>query len=87
MFPAYGYTDTSIVTTGAGQYFKMQGRTNVGTLGYGISPTSAESAKGTAVSAQQAGLKAGYVNANFPFGSTNVQPVALAMKVAGVDTA
>jgi ABC-type branched-subunit amino acid transport system substrate-binding protein len=37
------------------------------------------------VSAEQAGLKAGYVNANFPFGSTNVTPVALAMKSAGVD--
>jgi ABC-type branched-subunit amino acid transport system substrate-binding protein len=87
MFSVYGYTDTSIVTTGAGQYFKMQGGTNVGTIGYSISPTSAENAKATGISAQQAGLKAGYVNANFPFGSTNVEPVALAMKAAGVDTA
>jgi ABC-type branched-subunit amino acid transport system substrate-binding protein len=87
MFPAYGYTDTRIVTTGAGQYFKMQGATNVGALGYGISPTSAESAKGIGLSAGAAGLKAGYVNANFPFGSTNVEPVALAMKAAGVDGA
>jgi ABC-type branched-subunit amino acid transport system substrate-binding protein len=31
------------------------------------------------------GLKAGYINANFPFGSTNVQPAALAMKNNGVD--
>ena len=30
-------------------------------------------------------LKAGYVNGSFPFGSTNVEPVALAMKSAGVD--
>jgi ABC-type branched-subunit amino acid transport system substrate-binding protein len=37
------------------------------------------------VSAQDAGLKVGYVNANFPFGSTNVQPVALAMKGNGVN--
>jgi branched-chain amino acid transport system substrate-binding protein len=59
----------------------------VGTLGYSISPTSSENAKGTAISAQVAGLKAGYVNANFPFGSTNVEPVALAMKSAGVDGA
>jgi ABC-type branched-subunit amino acid transport system substrate-binding protein len=87
MFPAYGYTDTSIVTTGGGQYFRMEGATNVGTLGYGISPTSSENAKGTSMSAEAAGLKAGYVNANFPFGSTNVQPVALAMKSAGVDGA
>jgi ABC-type branched-subunit amino acid transport system substrate-binding protein len=85
MFPVYGYIDTTLVSTGAGQYFKMQGATNVGTLGYSISPTSAENAKGTAMSAQAVGLSAGYVNANFPFGSTNVEPVALAMKSAGVD--
>jgi branched-chain amino acid transport system substrate-binding protein len=30
-------------------------------------------------------LKAGYVNAQFQFGSTNVQPVALSMKSAGVN--
>jgi ABC-type branched-subunit amino acid transport system substrate-binding protein len=87
MFPVYGYIDTSLVSTGGGQYFKMEGATNVGTLGYGVSPTSSENAKGTAASAQQAGLKAGYVNGNFPFGSTNVAPVALAMKAAGVDGA
>ena len=87
MFPSYGYIDTSIVSTGGGLYFKMEGATNVGTIGYGISPTSAENAKGTGISAQAAGLKAGYVNANFPFGSTNVEPVALAMKSAGVNGA
>ena len=84
MFPSYGYIDTSIVATGGGLYFKMEGATNVGTLGYGISPTSAENARGRDP-AQTAGLKAGYVNANFPFGSTNVEPIALAMKSAGVN--
>jgi ABC-type branched-subunit amino acid transport system substrate-binding protein len=85
MFSTIGYLDPSIVTTTFGQYFKTQGATNVGALGYSISPSSAESAKGAAASAQAVGLKAGYVNANFPFGSTNVEPVALAMKSAGVD--
>jgi ABC-type branched-subunit amino acid transport system substrate-binding protein len=85
MFGAFGYTDPRIVTTTYGQYFKMEGGTNVGSLGYSISPSSAESAKGAAASAETAGLKTGYLNANFPFGSTNVQPVALAMKSAGVD--
>jgi ABC-type branched-subunit amino acid transport system substrate-binding protein len=87
MFGVFGYTDPRIVTTTYGQYFKMQGGTNVGSLGYSISPSSAESAKGAAASAEAVGLKAGYLNANFPFGSTNVQPVALAMKSAGVDAA
>jgi ABC-type branched-subunit amino acid transport system substrate-binding protein len=85
MFSTFGFLDPSIVTTTYGQYFKMQGATDVGALGYSISPSSAESAKGAAASAQAIGLKAGYVNANFAFGSTNVEPVALAMKSAGVD--
>jgi ABC-type branched-subunit amino acid transport system substrate-binding protein len=38
-------------------------------------------------SAKAAGIKIGYLNASFAFGSTNVQPVALAMKAAGVDGA
>ncbi|HEX4864993.1 MAG TPA: ABC transporter substrate-binding protein, partial [Acidimicrobiales bacterium] len=58
---------------------------NIGTLGYGISPSSADSAKAASKSGEAAGLKSGYENANFPFGSTNVQPVAIAMKSAGVD--
>jgi ABC-type branched-subunit amino acid transport system substrate-binding protein len=87
MFSAIGYTDTRLVTTTYGQYFKMEGGTNVGALGYSISPTSAEAAKSAAASAEVAGLRNGYLNANFPFGSTNVQPVALAMKAAGVDSA
>ncbi len=73
------------VATTYGQFFKMEGVTNVGSLGYAISPISAEAALAAGVSAQAAGLKAGYVNANFPFGSTNVQPIALGMKSAGVD--
>ncbi len=37
------------------------------------------------MSAQAAGLKAGYVSANVPFGTTNVAPYVLAMKSAGID--
>jgi ABC-type branched-subunit amino acid transport system substrate-binding protein len=87
MFSVFGPLDTTKVATTFGDFFKSQGATNVGSLGYSIAPASAESAKAAAISAQNAGLKAGYVNANFPFGSTNVQPVALAMKNAGVDAA
>lgn len=85
MFSVYGALDTTRVGTTAGQFFKQEGVTDVGALGYGISPTSSEAAKAAAASAQNAGLKVGYLNANFPFGSTNVAPVALAMKNAGVD--
>ncbi|HZU81174.1 MAG TPA: ABC transporter substrate-binding protein, partial [Acidimicrobiales bacterium] len=85
MFSAYGPVDASKVATTGGEFFKMQGATKIGTLGYNISPQSADSAEATAASAQYAGLQAPYVNASFQFGSTNVEPIALAMKAAGVD--
>ena len=85
MFSAFGFNDATKVSTTAGLFFKMQSVTTLGTLGYGISPQAANAAKGAAVSAQAVGLRAPYVNANFPFGSTNVAPVALQMKAAGVD--
>jgi ABC-type branched-subunit amino acid transport system substrate-binding protein len=85
MFSVFGPLDTTKVTTTWGSFFKLEGATNVGTLGYSIAPTSSEAAQAVGVSAENAGLKAGYVNGALPFGSTNVQPVAIAMKSAGVD--
>ena len=86
MFSVFGYVDQTKVPLGIGRLLKQEGGTVVGTLGYGISPSSSESAKGTALSAKAAGLKSGYVNSNFTFGSTDVQPIAIAMKDAGVDS-
>jgi len=86
MFPIGGALHINVVSTTFGSLLKLLGATTLGTLGYGISPSSADSALGAAKSAELAGLKSGYVNANFPFGSTNVQPVAIAMKSAGVDS-
>jgi ABC-type branched-subunit amino acid transport system substrate-binding protein len=85
MFSSFGPIDSSKVATTYGDFFKSVGVTNFGSLGYGISPLSAQAAKGASLSAQHAGLKVGYENSNFPFGSTNVAPVALAMKSAGVN--
>lgn len=85
MFSVVGPLDATKVTTTAGEFFKMAGASKVGTLGYGISPQSALSAASSAASAKLAGLQAPYVNTTFAFGGTNVQPVALAMKNAGVD--
>lgn len=85
MFPVGGALHINAVTTTFGILLKQLGVTNVGTLGYGISPSSADSAIGAGKSAVAAGLKNGYVNSNFPFGSTNVAPVAIAMKSAGAD--
>ncbi len=85
MFSVFGTQDYTKVSTTVGNVFKLLGVTNLAALGYGVVPSAAESAKASAVSAQNAGIKVGYLNANFPFGSTDVGPVALAMKSARVD--
>jgi branched-chain amino acid transport system substrate-binding protein len=85
MFGVFGALHTTKVASTLGQFFKNQGVTTVASIGYSISPVSAEFAKATAASATAAGLKVGYLNAQFPFGSTNVAPIALAMKKAGAD--
>src|SRR4051794_30041627 len=85
MFSVFGALHTDKVSTTYGKFFKSQGVTTVGSLGYSISPSSSNAAKATGASAEAVGLKVGYINANFPFGSTNVDPIAIAMKNAGVD--
>jgi ABC-type branched-subunit amino acid transport system substrate-binding protein len=85
MFAVYGALHTTKVTDTLGKFFKMQGVTTVGSVGYSISPLSSESAKAAIASSESVGLKKGYLNASFPFGSTDVGPVVLAMKSAGVD--
>src|SRR5258708_11961527 len=64
---------------------KSQGATKCASLGYAGSPSSALAAVGFNKSCEMVGLKSGYLNTQFPFGSTNVGPIALAMKAAGVD--
>ncbi len=85
MFSVIGNLDFTKVYTTTGLFLKSQGVTNLGSLGYSASPSSAAAARSSAASAEAQGIKAGYVNDSFPFGSTNVAPVALAMKSAGVD--
>ena len=86
MFGVFGGVDPSQVVTTPGQFFKDQGATNVAGIGYGIQAFSSEAALGASASAKYAGLETTYTNANFPFGSTNVAPIALAMKAAGTDS-
>lgn len=85
MFSVFGAPDYTKVETTAGSFFKLVGATNIGAVGYGIVPSAAEATKATAISAQYAGLKAGYVDAQFPLGSTDVGPVVLAMKNDHID--
>jgi branched-chain amino acid transport system substrate-binding protein len=86
MFSVFGTEDYTKVASTFGNFFKDVGATNLASLGYSISPSSSEAAKGAAISAQKAGIKVGYLNANLPFGTTNVGPLVLAMKNAGVDS-
>jgi ABC-type branched-subunit amino acid transport system substrate-binding protein len=85
MFGVFGALHTTKVADTTGKLFKLLGVQTVGALGYSISPSSSEAAKAAIASAKSQGLKEGYLNAAFPFGSTNVEPVALAMKKANVD--
>ncbi len=85
MFSVFGALHTTKVSDTLGKFYKMQGVTTVGAVGYSISPLSSESAKASIASAESVGLKKGYLNSSFPFGSTDVQPVVLGMKSAGVD--
>jgi branched-chain amino acid transport system substrate-binding protein len=85
MFSIIGTQDYSKVYSMFGQFFKTVGVTNLASLGYSISPSSAKSAKGAALSVEQYGIKVGYLNAEFPFGGTNTGPAVLAMKSAGID--
>lgn len=85
MFSVLGYEDYTKVQTTWGEFLKSRGVTTLATVGYGIEPSSYESAKDAALSAQHFGIKLGYQNYNFPLGSTNVGPEVLAMKNAGVN--
>jgi branched-chain amino acid transport system substrate-binding protein len=76
---------STVYTTG-GLAVKKLGATTCGSLGYSDSPSSSASIKTFQKSCVAAGLKDGY-STGVAFGSTDVAPVALAMKSAGVDFA
>jgi ABC-type branched-subunit amino acid transport system substrate-binding protein len=85
LFSIIGYQDYTKVYTMFGDFYKAHGVTNLGVVAYGIEPSSKESAEDVAASAKHAGINVGYQNYQFPLGSTNVEPVALAMKSAGIN--
>jgi branched-chain amino acid transport system substrate-binding protein len=85
LFSSIGVTDFSKVSSVNGEYMKMRGVTNCGSIGYSSSKTSQASATAGNKSCVAAGLKATYLNNQIPFGSTDMGAVALAVKAAGVD--
>jgi branched-chain amino acid transport system substrate-binding protein len=85
MFSIIGTQDYTKVYSQYGTIYKKLGVTNLASIGYSISPSSAGAANGIAAAVKLVGIKVGYLNASFPFGSTNTDPVALALKSDGVN--
>lgn len=83
MFSIFGALQTTKVATTMGKFFKMEGVTNLGVAAYSL-PIASESGAAAAASAEAAGIKVGYLNAKVSLGS-DVAPIVLAMKNAGVD--
>jgi branched-chain amino acid transport system substrate-binding protein len=85
LYSAVGVINLDYMQLALGQFMKAQGATKCASIGYSGSVSSQNSATNFVKSCQAAGLKSGYLNNQVPFGSTNVGPIALAMKAAGVD--
>ncbi|HLM19391.1 MAG TPA: ABC transporter substrate-binding protein [Acidimicrobiia bacterium] len=65
---------------------KQMGATKVAAVGYGVSPSSSESAKATETfGAEAQGLEGVYLNTALEFGGTDVGPVVLGIKNSGAD--
>jgi branched-chain amino acid transport system substrate-binding protein len=65
---------------------KRMGAKKVAAVGYGVSPSSSESAKATETyGADAVGLKGVYLNTTVDFGSTDVGPIVLGIKNTGAD--
>jgi ABC-type branched-subunit amino acid transport system substrate-binding protein len=84
MFSPGGPSDPAKAATTLGKFLKMVDVTNLAVAGYGY-VLSTEGALSFADSARAGGVKVGYLNGSVPLGTTNVQPLALAMKSAGVN--
>jgi len=85
LFDAAGNIDFTKVPTTLGEYFKSRGATKIASIGYGVSPASANAAQAAVISAEHAGLKKAYLNAQLAFGTTDVGPLVLAIKSSGAD--
>jgi len=79
MFDAFRGSEnpTEPVNSIYGNFLKAHGGTIIGSYGYGVSPLSADEAKGAAESFQRAGGKVGVLDTSVPFGSVDFTSVAL----------
>jgi branched-chain amino acid transport system substrate-binding protein len=84
MFSVYGPIDPTKPATTFGKFMKTEGATNIAVISYAI-PGAQSGMRALATSAEAAGLRASYLNATIPYGSTNMGPIALGMKSAHID--
>ncbi len=73
-------------STLVGAFMKTFGGTAAAAIGYGISPSSAQSAKNFVTAAQHAGFRNAYLNTSIPFGGVDFTATSLAVKNSGADT-
>ncbi|HLM17758.1 MAG TPA: ABC transporter substrate-binding protein [Acidimicrobiia bacterium] len=75
-----------IIFTNGTDVAKKLGATKIGSIGYGISPSSTGVAKDTQkYAAKASGLDPVYLNTAVDFGTTDVGPIVLGLKNAGAD--
>jgi branched-chain amino acid transport system substrate-binding protein len=75
-----------IIFTNATDVAKKLGATKIGSVGYGVSPSSSGVAKDTQkYAAKASGLKPVYLNTAVDFGSTDVGSIVLGIKNSGAD--
>ena len=77
---------TGIIFTNGTDVAKKLGATKIGSIGYGVSPSSTGVAKDTQkYAAPASGLDPVYLNTAVDFGTTDVGPIVLGLKNAGAD--
>ncbi|HEY3670553.1 MAG TPA: ABC transporter substrate-binding protein [Acidimicrobiia bacterium] len=75
-----------ITTDTTTNVMKKLGATKAAAIGYGVSPSSSETAKATVdYAAKASGLKPGYLNTAVDFGATDVGPIVLGIANSGSD--
>jgi branched-chain amino acid transport system substrate-binding protein len=75
-----------ITSDAATKVMKQLGAKKVAAIGYGVSPSSSETAKATVnYAAKATGLQPGYLNTAVDFGSTDVGPIVLGIKNSNSD--
>jgi branched-chain amino acid transport system substrate-binding protein len=87
MFDAFRGSEnpTEPVNSIYGTFLKEHGGTIIGSYGYGVSPLSADAARGSAASFARSGGKVGVVDTTVPFGSVDFASEALVAKEKNVN--